>query len=321
MISDKRKLVTVLLSSTVILIIVIWKFIGNNADDIRIQKIRPIKGSIKIFISSTGTVQPQNRLEIKPPINGRVEKVLVKEGQRVKTGQVLVLMSSLERAALIDAARSQGQKSLKYWKRAYKPIPLVAPISGMVIVRSVEPGQTVNSTLPILVLSDSLIVKAEIDETDIGRVKVGQPSVISLDAYPDVKVNGKVSHISYESRLINNVTMYTVEILPDRVPKVFRSGMSANVDIIEVMKDNILLLPVEAVKREGGKSFVIVSRGDTGKRLKRNIEAGISDDRHIEIISGLNEKDRVILEIKRYIPPSKSRSGFNPFRPSRKKKK
>ena len=69
--------------------------------------IHPFKGSIQTLITTTATVLPKNRLEIKPPVNGRVEKVLVSEGDMVKTGKILAWMSSTDRAALLDSARGQ----------------------------------------------------------------------------------------------------------------------------------------------------------------------------------------------------------------------
>lgn len=91
------------------------------------------------------------------------------------------------------------------------------------IVRAVEPGQTVTSVDAVIVLSDRLIVKAQVDETDIGRVKTGQKATVSLDAYPREEIGADVDHISYESKLVNNVTTYEVDILPGEVPAVFRT--------------------------------------------------------------------------------------------------
>jgi len=187
----------------------------------------------------------------------------------------------------MDAARAQGEESLKYWQEAYKPTPLIAPIDGEVIVRAVEPGQTVTSSDAVIVLSDRLIVKAQVDETDIGKVKLGQPAIISLDAYPQIKVNGTVDHISYESKIVNNVTIYEVDILPERVPEVFRSGMSANVDIIERSKENILLIPLSAVKQDKEGIFVLLSQGKGIEPIKRRVELGISDEKNGEVVSGL----------------------------------
>ncbi|MDP2911153.1 MAG: efflux RND transporter periplasmic adaptor subunit [Candidatus Omnitrophota bacterium] len=112
----------------------------KKSPDEVLKEISPVIGSIETFISSTGTILPKNRLEIKPPVNGRIEKILVKEGDEVKTGDTLAWMSSTERAALIDAARAKGEEALKYWEETYKPIPLLAPIDGEVIVEKIQPG-------------------------------------------------------------------------------------------------------------------------------------------------------------------------------------
>ncbi len=277
------------------------------------------KGTIRTLISSTGTVLPQNRLQILPPLNGRVDRILVKEGDLVRAGMIVAWMSSNERAALIDSARASGDQSVQYWTDAYKPIPIVAPITGTVIVRAVEPGQTVTILNSIIVLSDRLIIKADVDETDIGRVHVGQKAIISLDAYPEIKVNARVDHISYESTIINNVTMYKVDVLPDSVPGVFRSGMSANVDIIESIRENALLVPLKAVynDKEGGK-YVLLKNKTIDKRM---VKTGIISDNDIEILDGLKENDIIIIkniQMKDLNPEDK---GTNPFRPQFKKKK
>lgn len=304
-------LIIVLITSTVLII----KVRQNKPSDEVIREISPVFGSIQNFISTTGVVQPQNRLEIKPPISGRIEKILVKEGEKVNVGQLLAWMSSTERAALLDTARSQGEESLRYWQEAYKPTPLIAPIDGEVIVRAVEAGQTVTSSDAVIVLSDRLIVKAQVDETDIGKVKIGQVATISLDAYPQVKVNAEVDHISYESTIVNNVTIYEVDILPQSVPDVFRSGMSANVDIIEKSKDNILLIPLEAVNQDKEGSFVLLSQGKNGKSVKQRVKLGISDEQNAEVISGLAAKDKIIVKTQQYLPSKNSSSGGSPFMP------
>lgn len=277
------------------------------------------KGTIKTVISSTGTVLPQNRLQIMPPINGRVDSILFNEGQTVKAGTIVAWMSSNERAALIDSARASGDQSVKYWNDAYKPVPIVAPITGTVIVRAVEQGQTITILNVLMVLSDRLIVKADVDETDIGRVRVGQKTIISLDAYPEIKVNAKVSRISYESKIINNVTMYMVDIFPDSVPAVFRSGMSANVDIIESIKENALMVPLKAVydDKNGGR-YVLMKNKNTGKRI---VKTGIVSDNDVEIVDGLRENDIVIIKTIQMDDLNPESKGTNPFRPQFKKKK
>lgn len=319
--NNKWKIYIVLAVIIAVSIILITNITKKKTTNEFITEINPVYGSIQTSISTTGIVQPQNRLEIMPPISGRIERILVKEGDKVKTGQILAWMSSAERAALLDTARAQSEETLKYWQEVYKPAPLTAPISGEVIVRAVEPGQTVTSATPVLVLADRLIVKAQVDETDIGMVKAGQNAVITLDAYPEVKVNGKVDHIAYESRIINNVTIYEVDILPEEVPPVFRSGMSANVDIIEKGKENVLLIPLEAVKEDKDGSFVFLSKGKSKKHSKHRIELGVSDEKNVEVTSGLEAKDKLIMKTQKYLPSKDKGAGGSPFMPFRRRKR
>ncbi|MCK4402037.1 efflux RND transporter periplasmic adaptor subunit [bacterium] len=319
---NKRwKVYSVLLIVLVISTVLIIKARHSKPSNEVIREISPVFGNIQNFISTTGTVQPQNRLEIKPPISGRIEKILVKEGEKVKIGQTLAWMSSTERAALLDAARAQGEKSMKYWQDAYKPTPLIAPIDGEVIVRAVEPGQTVSSSEAVIVLSDRLIVRAQVDETDIGKVKIGQTAIISLDAYPQVKVDAKVDHISYESKVVNNVTIYEVELVPKRVPDVFRSGMSANVNIIEKSKDNILIIPIESINQDKKGNFILLSQGKDKEPVKRHVELGILGEDNVEVVSGLKAKDTIIIKTQQYMPSKSSGGGSNPFTPFGGKKK
>jgi len=287
----------------------------NESSNEAIREISLTYGSIQSFISITGTGQPQNRLEIKPPISGRVEEILVKEGQKVKIGQVLAWMSSTERAALLDGARAQGKEALNYWKEVYKPTPLIAPIDGEVIVRAVEPGQTVTSADAVIVLSDRLIIKAQADETDVGKVKIGQEAIISLDAYPQIRMEGTVDHISYESKIVSNVTIYEIDIVPKKVPEVFRSGMSANVNIIKAKRENVLLIPLEAVKQDREGSFVFLSQGEGNRPLKQSVKLGISDDKNVEVISGLGANDRVAIVPEKYLSSKSESSNRSPFTP------
>ncbi len=295
----------------------LWSRFGPAKKPVQsmVKEIRPFYGNIQNVITSTGTVQPQNRLEIKPAINGRIEDILVQEGDKVKKGQILAMMSSEDRAALLDAAGSQGEEAVKYWSEVYKQVPLSVPIDGEVIVRAVEPGQSITTSTVVLVLSDRLIVNAQVDETDIGKVKVGQPVTITLDAYPEVEVKGIVDHIAYESQLVNNVTTYSVEILPEQMPEFFRSGMSANVTIIVANKDNVLIIPNEAVVKEKGESFVKLLKSPGSAPELNKVLLGMADDTNVEVVSGLNPNDIIIIESKAFVLP-KDKAGSNPFMPS-----
>lgn len=318
MINKKKAIIIGIAAAAVLAAIIIIVAVRKKESGETIAKIEtPVRGAIRVSIAATGTVLPYNRLEIKPQINGRMERVLVQEGQNVRTGQIMGWMSSTERAALIDAARSQGAGSVKYWEGVIKEIPIVAPINGTVIVRNIEPGQALSTATAILVLSDRLIVKAEVDETDIGKVKKGQRVIIALDAYPDVKVNGTVDLIEFESKTVNNVTMYEVNIIPDKVPDVYRSGMTADVSIIEKAKENALLLPVDAVFSDGDKNYAWVLSGNAKKPVKKEITVGMTDDQNVEVVSGITSADRVAVMSNGVSLEAKTSK--NPFMPTRKK--
>lgn len=296
--------------------VVLLRFGAKPSDKDPWREVRPTVGPIRRVVTTTAVVEPQNRLEIKSPIAGRIEEILVVEGQRVRKGEVLALLSSTERAALLDAATLKGRDEIEYWKRVYRETALIAPIDGEVIVRKIEPGQTVTTNDAVLVLSDRLIVKADVDETDIGHLRVGQKADITLDAYPEIRVQGTVDHIDYESELVNNVNIYRVDILPDALPAVFRSGMSANVDVVVDSRARALLLPSSAVTGSGAGASVTVRGSAPGRVKPLGVTTGIQDESNIEITAGLSKNDVVLVRDSTYALP-RSSGGANPFLPKR----
>jgi len=220
----------------------------------------------------------------------------------------------------LDAARAKGPEELAHWEDLYKPAPLVAPLDGLVISRKVEPGQTVTAQDAVLVMSNRLIVKAQVDETDIGKIRPGELAEIVLDAYPQEKVAARVDHVAYEAKTVNNVTIYEVDVVPRRVPDFMRSGMTANVTFLVAQKKDALLLPAEAVRQEEGRSIVLLPnpRGNA-RPIPKEIETGMSDGKHIEVVSGLDEGDSVLVRAFR-LPKGQASQGspFSPFgsRPS-----
>ena len=316
MLKIKSKIIFVVLALLVISIFVVMKIRSKNTSSEIIKEVSPSIGTLQTFISTTGTVLPKNRLEIRPPVAGRIESILVKEGENVKIGQILAWMSSTERAALLDAAEGQGKEVLKYWKEAYKGIPLLSPIDGEVIVATIQPGQTVTTSDAVVVLSDRLIVRAQVDETDIGKIKLNQGAFITLDAYLDTKIGAAVDHIYYESETVNNVTIYKVDLIPENTPEFFRSGMNATIDFKAQSRENALLLPVEAVRKEKDDSYVLLKQEGSNNPVKRVIKTGITDDQNYEILSGVTSADTVLVTTKKYVFPGATSSGTNPFLPN-----
>ena len=305
----------------VIVFAVVWGMaLQKQESATRLREVQAGTGTIRETVSTTGLVEPRNRLKIQSSVAGRVEEVLVDEGVTVTKGDRLALLSSTERAALLDAARLRDRKEQAYWDTVYSKTVILAPIKGQVIVRSIEPGQTVTTNDSLFVLSDRLIVTAYVDETDIGRVSQGQDATITLDAYPDIAVRGKVEHVHYESHLENNVTIYHVDIIPETIPKVFRSGMSANIDIVVDEREGAVLVPAGAVQNLDGQSVVMVKdrQGDSqGTYVK--VTTGLQDEDAIEIREGIEAGTTLLVRDDSFVLPENSGSG-NPFLPQRKKR-
>jgi len=293
-----------------------WKRAGNVAPAYREEGVT--RGRIEVTVQSTGIVQPRNRLEVKPPLAGRAEEVAVQEGQIVKKGQVLLWMSSSERAALIDAARARGPEEVKRWEEFYRATPVVSPIDGTVISRKIEPGQSFTASDALLVIADRLLVEAQVDETDIGLIRLRLPARILLDAYPGESVPASVGALAYESKTVSNVTTYTVDVVPARIPALMRSGMTATVTFLIAAKDDVLRVPTHALRSDGDRKSVLVPGAD-GVPREQAVETGLSDGRQTEVISGLGEGDKVLIaQVKRDGKNSGSASPLSP-RPRAKK--
>ncbi len=293
----------------------IWK--KNQSPRMAFKNYQVERGDLQVSILATGTVQPENRLEIKSPVAGRIDRVLADEGHKAHKGEVLAWMSSTERAALLDAARARGPEEVQKWEELYKPAPIIAPLAGTVILRNVEPGQTITATEAVFAMSDRLTVKAQVDETDIAKIKLHQKADIILDAYPDQTLPAVVDQIAYEAKTVNNVTTYVVDVLPEKTPDFLRSGMTANVRFMQESKKDILLLPSEAIILSGGKSKVML-KNDEGQNEEREIETGLSDGKKTEIVSGLAENDKVVRADLSKMEKQGSSNPFSSFGGSRR---
>ena len=258
-------------------------------------------GDISDTVETTGEVEPLNRVEVTNSVAGRVDKLLVDEGAEVKQGQVLAYMSSTDRVAILDAARAKSDAELKYWEDTYKSTPVISPLDGKVILRNVVEGQTVSASTSLFALSDKLIVVANVDESDIGKVKVGQKTLISLDAYPNVTTSGAVFQILYEGVNSSNVITYDVKIRPESVPSYFKSKMTANVQFVISEKKDAVLVPAMAVSEsaEGGK---MVLTGDSKLPTQTPVKTGLDDGNKIAITAGLSAGTPIYYAASAYVP-------------------
>ncbi|MGE4487911.1 MAG: efflux RND transporter periplasmic adaptor subunit [Kiritimatiellales bacterium] len=269
--------------------------------------------TLSLTIDSTGEVSPENRLEVKSPIAGRIEELLVDEGQPVQRGQIIAWVSSTERASLLDIARVKGETELKYWEEIYKATPLIAPLDGTVIDRSLEPGQTITASSAVIVIADRLIVVGSVDETDIGSVSPGQRVTVQLDAYPNSSFDATVESIAYDSKTVSNVTMYEVDVIPDKLPSFARSGMTATLTFLVEQHPDVPAVPTSAIQYRNGKTFILQPGASAeAPPQPRPVKTGLSENSYTEILRGLEPGDTVLIP---QVTRSRSGGGGNPFLP------
>jgi HlyD family secretion protein len=146
-------------------------------------------------------------------------------------------------------------------------VNIVAPMEGYVIKKNVEVGQTVTSGVSsfnegtvIYTVADlqSMLIKASINEVDIGRVRLNMPVVISVDAFPYKRFDGTVTHISPAARLKEKVKVFDIEVtLKEQIPD-FRAGMTANIEVRGDKVEKVLSVPAEAVFKKNDREIVYV---------------------------------------------------------------
>lgn len=175
-----------------------------------------------------------------------------------------------------------------------------ATISGVVASVSTQEGETVissfsSATFVTLIDLNRLEVRAYVDETDIGRIVPGQETSFTVDTYTDIEFKGVVREVYPKAELKDNVVNYiTVIEIGKPAHGMLRPEMTATLNIIEDIKPQVLAIPNRAVKREGTGRLVYVKKGNLIE--KRIIETGIRDSKFTEVISGISQGERVILE-------------------------
>ena len=218
---------------------------------------------------------------------------------------------------MLDAASSKGPEEVKEWEAMYRATPVLAAINGTIIQKNIESGQTFTTQDAILVMSDRLTVKAQVDETDIAKIKLKQKALITLDAYPEENISAQVDQIAFDATTVNNVTTYIVDVLPDSAPNFMRSGMTANVTFDVHSKNDIIVIPSEAIKNNDGKIFVMVASQkdikDRSNIKEREIKIGITDGKKTEVRSGLEVGETIL--VQQFKISEKRSSSSTPFSP------
>jgi HlyD family secretion protein len=185
--------------------------------------------------------------------------------------------------ANVQSAKAQIDKTI-----------ITAPFDGIVSKQDVEEGEVAQSNTPIITLSsrDAFNVEAYASEIDVRNIHVGDSARIALNDGSGRALDAEISAIDPTEDLIKNVSNYKVTFVFRENVTDLRSGVSASVSVAAEKKNNILLIPQEAVFEEGGKKFVYVSVN--GLREKKEIQTGIyGADNMAEVTSGLVAEDNV----------------------------
>ncbi|MEH8093622.1 efflux RND transporter periplasmic adaptor subunit [Gallibacterium anatis] len=326
---------------------------------------------IQQTIVATGTVRSSNRVEVGARVSGKVEKILVKLGQKVKKGELIAELDSITQentlnstqaqlaaynAQLVAAqtayrvANSNFQRIAKLYKRKASSLDdyenaqnnldsakanveqiqaqikqseievntaatnlnytkITSPIDGTVISIPVSVGQTVNAnqTTPTIIQVadlDTMLIKPEISEGDITKIKPGMKVQFTTLAEPDEIYQAEIASVDpamttltdneySESVSDTNAIYYYANVLVPNPEHKLQIGMTTQNTIITAQKQHVLVVPALAIQKRNGQNSVQILDGD--KVVEKIVQIGLHDDINTEILSGLNEGDNVIL--------------------------
>jgi HlyD family secretion protein len=171
---------------------------------------------------------------------------------------------------------------------------VVAPFDGVVATVSTKPGSGVNTSTTLLTLIDDQKIElpAQIDETQISKVQVGQRATVTLDALSGETFTGQVTQVAAAARLESNIPIFDVTILLDNAAGRLRDGMSAEANITVGQMDNTVMVPSRAVTATSGQSTVRVVQADGTTKIQ-NVTV-VATEGLDSIIQGLASGQRIV---------------------------
>jgi HlyD family secretion protein len=224
--------------------------------------------------------------------------------QNVSKAQLLVLKAKV--------AQSQGQlgqdkANLAQLEEQLSYTDIESPLDGVVLSRDVEMGDAVSSILVlgssatlVMTLGDisEVYVKGKVDESDIGKVYLGQPARIKVESFKDKTFNGKVTKISPMGVEKDNVTTFEVRVSINNPGGELKAEMTANAEIILEEHKNVLQIPEGALIYDKDKKASVEVPDPTAKEGKKKlaVNIGISNGAKTELLGGLKENDQVVLQ-------------------------
>lgn len=299
------------------------------------QTVTVERGELVSTVSATGTIKPVNMVDISSKISGLVKEVKVNENDQVQAGQILLTLDDTHLQALVSQARSRLALASANVERSEKLHAIGAvsdqqldaertdynvaqasyadataqladtvirtPINGKIIGKPIPAGQAVapgiSSPMVLMTVADlsNMQIETQVDESDIGKIQLGQTVTFTVDAYPGKTFRGKVANISAKANVQQNVVYYSVLVDVDTMEDLLRPTMTARVSIQIGSNKNALLLPLSAVKSNNGQQYVVVMNPQ-GKNENVAVTTGLMSEDKVEILSGLSEGDTVLLQ-------------------------
>ncbi|HMH15102.1 MAG TPA: efflux RND transporter periplasmic adaptor subunit [Edaphobacter sp.] len=233
------------------------------------------------------------------------QKYLAAANTRDKAvAQITVDASKLHQA---EAQVQQAQSSLKQLEEQLSYTTITSPMDGVILSRDVELGDAVSSILVmgstatlVMTIGDvrQVYVQGKVDESDIGKVYLGQTARIKVESFKDKTFLGKVTRIAPLGVEKDNVTTFEVRVSIDNPGGELKANMTANAEILLEEHKNVLTVPEQAViyDKDRNASVEVPDSNQKKGRRKVDIKAGISNGTKTEVLAGLKSGDTVVLQ-------------------------
>lgn len=182
---------------------------------------------------------------------------------------------------------------------AIKESTLISPIAG--VVTAIDQPLTGTNIIPTtagftIINPESVYFRAEIDQEDVGKIKIGQTATLKIDAFPDLSYNSKITYISFIPVAGQSSTVYEIrfELPVENQDLAYRLGMDGDALITLQQTSSALVIPLEAINEDNGKNFVWVKNGNN--LTKTYVTTGIENDTEVQILTGLNSHDSIVIK-------------------------
>jgi RND family efflux transporter MFP subunit len=301
---------------------------GPAAKTIPVAVVEVLPRDLARTVAVTGPVEAIRTVQISAQTAGTVLSVLVEEGDRVRTGQLLAELDARETTAQLERARAVlanaeaafhraeqlqandlnsaaevevlqssfaiAQADVQLWRTRLAFTRVIAPVSGVITAKRVEKGSTVSANGSLFTVADDslLVVRVRVSELDVVHLAPGRAATLQLDAYPGVRLTGHIRRIFPSADAASRLV--PVETVLDALPAgvVVRPGYLARVEFALDRREGVLAVPAGALGVAEGRPFVYIVAADTLSR--RQVQTGLTTEGWVEVTRGLESGERVV---------------------------